>query len=778
MYISAVRGTLLRFVIIFLCVPGALAQMPPSSPGLVESDQNVDVQPEAPVFTPNVKPTLHVHPVAGEIKIDGVLDDEGWIGAAVAGNFTEFFPDEQTEPPIEVSALMAYDDANLYVAFKVDDDPGSIRANLTARDNIFRDDYVGLILDIKGDGQGMYFIAANPYGIQGDTRISPNSEDDAFNLIYDSEGKITEDGYQVEMAIPFRSLRFPRQEVQLWRATFWITHPRNSRSQYSWASINRDDSCWSCQFGYIEGIEGVESGRNFEALPSLVGGQAGSLVNQDNAAEGFDAERINLEPSLDLKYGITSDLTAELTLNPDFSQIESDVAQIDVNSTFALFFAERRPFFQEGSDLFQSYIQTMYSRQINDPILAGKTTGRIGRTDVALLTARDNNTPLLLPFEERSELVEVGKSYSNIARIKHAFPNTSYIGALVTDRRVDSGGSGSTVGLDGMWQFAKVYALQAQFVASHTLEPDDPSLSEDFADATFSRGAHTTALDGESFSGHALYTQFQRYGRHWLFEINYRQFSPTFRADNGFIRQNDLRSFVFWQGLNIYPKPIGFIDRIMPNFVVLSSWNYDNVRKEMTFVPRIQLQMKGQTSVFAGYAFSRERFLDLEFEGMRMFHAGAFSNFSRRMSLELFLLRGLEIHRNSDNPELGQSLSIDLSATVRPTDWISVSPSISYANLTDRETGDHFYNGYVTRTRISAQFTRRLTLRTVVQYNDFSERLEIDPLVTYRINPLTVFHVGSTHDLRSVDTTRRGYDSIFRQTERQYFFKFQYLVRA
>ena len=305
-------------------------------------------------------------------------------------------PGDQTQPSIDITTYLAYDDENLYVAYVIEDDPAAIRANLSDRDAIWQDDYAGMILDPNGDGQSLYFIASNALGIQGDTRISPNNEDMGFNLIFKSEGKITDTGYQIEMAIPFKSLRFPNTDVQTWRATFWITHPRESRNTYSWAAMSRDNPCWSCQFGTLNGIVGVKSGKNLEILPAFTGAQAGALNDAGDPDSGFDDGRIDIEPSLNLKYGITSELTLDATINPDFSQIESDVAQIDVNSTFALFFPERRPFFQEGADLFNTEIQTVYTRSINDPIVANKLTGRFGSTNVAYIGARDNTSPLML----------------------------------------------------------------------------------------------------------------------------------------------------------------------------------------------------------------------------------------------------------------------------------------------------------------------------------------------------------------------------------------------
>ena len=600
----------------------------------------------------------------------------------------------------------------------------------------------------------------------------------SFDLVYRSEGQITDRGYQVEMAVPFRSLRFPNKDEQSWKATFWITHPRDSRNTYSWAAIDRGDPCFSCQFGELTGLKGITSSKNLEILPSVTGSQAGSLNDAGDPNSGFGNGRLSAEPSLNVKYGITSNLTADLTLNPDFSQIEADVAQVDVNSTFALFFPERRPFFQEGSDLFRTEIQTVYTRSINDPIIANKLTGRFGKTSVGYIGARDNTSPYILPFEESSSFVSAGKSVSNILRVQHNFEDNTYLGALITDRRLDAGGVGSTMGFDGALRFLKNYTLEGQFVASRTVEPNDPSMTESLGEATFAEGKHTAAFDGESFTGYALSAGLNRQGRTWNFRSSYEQLSPTFRADNGFVRQNDNRRVTMWQGLNFQPASIAFLDRIRPGFWTGRVWNSDGVKKRDWIVPNVFAQFKGQTSVWMGYRIARERFSDVEFDGIRSFMMEANSNFSKRVQLGVDFSVGREIARNEEAPELGKSFDITAGGTFKPTQRLVIQPRVTYAELRDRETGGAFFSGYIARTRLNYQFTRRLLTRVVVQYNDFNERLEVDPLVTYRINPFTAFHVGSTHDYDTFAGQGEGAQRFLRQSNRQFFFKFQYLFRV
>jgi len=742
-------------------------------------------QPTAPIddlpvvvntFQPNILPSLHITPITGDIRIDGEIDEASWADAARAVNFSENFPDELAEPPIGIEVLVTYDSDNLYLAYLIKDDPSEIRSNFSDRDAIFSDDYVGMLLDINGDGQQTYFIAANPKGIQGDTFMSANGEDVSFNMIYESAGKITESGYQVEMAIPFRSLRFPESDVQSWRATFWITHPRDSRNQYSWAGISRDDPCFSCQMGFLEGMRGIRAGKNLEILPALTGSQSGTLADFDQPEGQFDNDVLTAEPSLNVKYGITSDLTADLTINPDFSQIESDAAQIDVNSTFALFFPERRTFFQEGSDLFQTSIQTVYTRSINDPIVANKLTGRFGNLSIGYIGARDNESPVLLPFEESSRLISGGKSFSNIIRARQSFSNSSFIGALVTDRRLDAGGSGSTFSLDGSIRFLTNYTVSFQAVASRTIEATDEEMTAGLGDLTFDDGKYTAAFDGESFWGHALNGSIKRGARHWNFDVTYRELSPTFRADNGFISQNAVRRIMSYQNVTFYPKS-SFIDRISPRIMGMKSWNFDGLSKSDWFAPGLNLQLKRQTYVNLQMRFAREIFAEKEFTGIRSFFGYVRSNFSEKIQLGFNLNWGRSIARNVEEPFLGDSRTFGANATFRPTHRFVIQPQINYSDLKDPDTGEDVFSGYILRSRFNYQFTGKLLARVIVQYNDFEESLEIDPLVTYRVNSFTVFHVGSTHRYDTFGGQNPGDPSVFSQSSRQIFFKAQYLFR-
>ncbi|MFQ5746307.1 MAG: DUF5916 domain-containing protein [Gemmatimonadota bacterium] len=697
-------------------------------------------------FVAQIRPVLNVTRRAGPIKIDGDLDDEGWRDAARATGFSENFPTEKGRPPVGSQVLVTYDESHLYLAFIAEDDPGTIRASLSDRDEMWQDDYFSILLDTYGDASWAYFLFANPLGVQGDSRFATTGgEDDGFNIIYHSEGKITPNGYQIEMSIPFASLRFPDRPTQEWRATFWRTRPRGSRATYTWAAMDRDESCFLCQFGTLRGFEGIKSGGALDLLPTVIASQAGALKDPADPTSGIHDDGMSGELSLGATYSFASGLTADAAVNPDFSQVESDVAQIDVNTTFALFFPERRPFFQEGADLFSTFIDAVYTRSINDPQAATKLTGRMGRTSLAYIGARDAHSPILIPFEERSFLGQGGKSITNIFRGRRTFGSDSYIGALITDRRLEgTGGSGTVAGADGTLRFLDNYRLEWQVLASRTREPDDADLTAGLEGVTFDRGAHTAAFDGESFWGSAQYGSLRRSARMWNFNVSNQALNPTFRTDNGFETRNDSRRVSAWNGLSFWPEASALFDQIQPSLFASRTWNFDGVRKRDALEPQIWMQLKAQTGVNFWYDFGRERFRDVEFEGIRRWGLFVNSRFSDPVKLGFFLSHGKSIARNLSTPILGDGTDAEIFATFKPTNRLVIEPSVNVSSLSHPNGGPEIFSGYILRTRTNFQF------------------------------PFTLFFVGSSLSYRDFDDPRA---SALTQTGRQVFAKFQYLLR-
>ncbi|MDH3197089.1 MAG: carbohydrate binding family 9 domain-containing protein [Candidatus Krumholzibacteria bacterium] len=734
-------------------------------------------------FVPNSRPVLAVRPTPDRIVIDGELDDAGWRSAARAANFCETWPGDLIRPAVDTEVLVTYDEKHLYLAFIARDDPAQIRASYRARDEIFQDDYVGIILDTYGDAAWAYELFVNPFGIQGDLRLTPSGEEIGFDVVFESRGRITEDGFQVEVAVPFKSLRFPTGEVQSWRVNFWRNHPRDSRRRYSWAAISRDDPCFLCQFGTLAGLTGVQPGGSLDLLPALVGSQAGELNDLADPTSGFSKNDPEFELSLGTRYGFTPSLGAEIALNPDFSQVESDVAQIDVNTTFALFFPERRPFFQEGSDLYGSFYDVIYTRQINDPSVAAKLTGRGQRTSFVYIFGRDDETPMILPFEERSLFAAPGKSVSNIVRARRTFGEDNWVGAVITDRRYDIGGSGTTGGVDLSWRFLQNYRVEAQALAGWTEEPDDTSLTaEQHADgATFADGKHTMALDGESYAGVAGYASVERDARHWSSDVDYWAQSATFRADAGFVTRNS-EHYVSWRNVYAFYPDNRIFDQIEPGLLMWRRWNAYGLRKGQAVEPFLTLSFKAQTTFAFGWEHAQERFRGIYFDYVDLFWGELNSAFSEALSFGFWVGKGDRIARTAEpQPFLGEGEAVDVWGTLKLGRRFVLQPSFKYSTIRYPDTGEPYFRGHIWRAKFNYQFTRELFLRFILQYDDFAGELNIEPLLTYELNPFSRFYIGMNmdeldYDHESRDPAERTGDG-FEPASWQVFFKFQYLFR-
>ena len=737
-------------------------------------------------FAPNWQPTLAVRPAGGEILIDGLLEDPGWAGAAAAENFCETSPGDHCEPPFQTRVLVTYDERQFYLAFIAEDDSAAVRAGLRDRDAIWQDDYVGIILDTYGDQAWAYELFVNPLGIQGDLRmVAGGGEDMGFDLVWHSEGRLTATGFQVEVAIPFASLLFPDAEEQVWRATFWRDRKRDFRERSTWAAINRDEACWMCQFGTLRGIRAVEPGGGLSLLPAMIAHQGAGLADPRDPGSPWQAGDFRADFGLGLAYTFGPNLAIEGAFNPDFSQVESDAAQIDVNTPFALFYEERRPFFQRGSNLFGSWIDAIYTRSINDPYVAAKLTARRGPYELLLLSAQDEHSPFILPFEESSRILLGGESLSNILRLRRSFASGSFVGALLTDRRHGAefdkhglrvpaeGGAGTVAGLDCALRLNEQWSVELQALGSRTQEAEDSLLSVPLAaeNLRFDGGRYSAAFDGERFLGHAIYTSIERSGRRWNMDFDATQTSPAFRAENGFITTSNRRDLNSWMGWHFRPAS-RLVESVLPQFSLGGAWNFAGKHKDEWFVPALDLSLIKQTNLHVEQLWSAENYRGVQFDGIRRTSVNVSCNPTNAAQF------GGEAHwahtiRRTAEPFLGRQVTLEGWATLRLGQRTVLTPSLVWTRMEHPDTGDEVFRGYIARTRLNLQFTRRLFLRTIVQYDDFDGAFDVEPLLSYKLSPFTVLYLGSTHHF--VDY---GEPHDYQQAQRQLFLKLQVLLQS
>ena len=458
--------------------------------------------------------------------IDGRLDDDVWQGQEPVSGFRTYNPDYGVEMVADTHVFMAYDAGHLYFAFKAfDSEPDELRATVTARDNIFREDWVAVNLDTFGDQQSLYAFYSNPLGIQGDGRYASGNEDRNVDMVWYSDGRIDEDGYTVEMSIPVRSIRFAGTDPVRMGVIFERAIRRVSQSGTSPPLDPARAGQWLNQMRPIS-YRGIERGRVVEVLPAVT-----YSVDRANEAGRLRTAEEQGDLSLTAKYGLTSDLVLDATYNPDFSQVEADAGQVDVNLRYDLFFPEKRPFFLEGREHFgvaatsksgsDPLRSVLYTRKIVDPITGAKLAGKIGdRHTVASIYAVDE-----LPGEAAGG--GTGYAHVPVLRYKRALSDDNYLGALYAGRETETRFN-RLGGLDGYYRVSESGSVALHGFLSRT------------------RSEPGSAVRG----GHAVGARYGVASRDIDYAVAYTDISRDFRADMGFLMRTGVRQI----GGEVRPK--------------------------------------------------------------------------------------------------------------------------------------------------------------------------------------------------------------------------------
>ena len=710
--------------------------------------------------------------ISENIKIDGKLDESSWRNARKINLNFEFNPRYNEKPHVETEAFLLYDESSLYIGFICyEHDIKNIRANLTERDNMFEDDFFGILLDTFNDHKKAYEIFVNPCGIQGDGIWTPTNEDMSYDIIFYSEAKIYENKWEGELRIPFKSLSFPEKEVQEWRIFLTRNRPRSSREQISWTPLDRDNPALLEQAGYLRGLKNIQGGRFLHILPYTIASNNGERMNNEAPESRFATEKVKSDFGMGIKYGLSSNLNLDFVYNPDFSQVESDATQIDVNTTHALFYPEKRPFFLEGNETFNTLLgdDLLYTRTINNPVFAAKLTGKVGKVKVGYISAFDRDTPYIIPLEESSSSFSTNKnSFSNILRLKYDLGGESYIGTIITDREEEDCAN-RIASIDASLHFAKNYYWNFQIIGSNTEEPDNPSIYQN--DTRFSRKNYTATFDGQKFSGMGFYTSFQRRAEHVNCFVEYVDFSPSFRTSNGFIRANNFRYFEVNFDFEYYTNT-KILDMFNFSPEISQQYNHQNQLKEHRYELALYLKLKRQTNVYMRYECNHLRFADIMFKNLYNVILDVNSNPSKYFSLGGTYEFGRDIYRTSKNPRKALNKIFGAYLELKPTSNFRINTNYIKYILDELNNAGNIFNGYTFRTGFNYQYNRNLYFRIITQYNSFSGDYELDPLIRYKLNPFTIFYVGSTYDFKKFDDPYG-----ITQMQRQYFMKFQYLFQ-
>jgi len=687
------------------------------------------------------RPVIRIPRIDGPIRVDAVLDEPAWREAVVVGIPWEVSPGDNIPAPVRTECLLMYDDRTLYAAFRAfDPDPAAIRAHLTDRDNAFEDDFVGLVLDTFDDAKRGYEFFVNPLGVQMDLSQDDVSreEDASWDAIWSSAGRLTPEGYVVELAIPFSQLRFRATDAaRQWGVDVIRIYPRDQRMTLRSQRQDRNRACYLCQVSRLEGLEGIAPGRNLELTPTLTG--LYSQEREELTDPALTTVSDGLDAGLNARWGMTDNLTLNAALNPDFSQVEADVAQLDVNTEFALFYPEKRPFFLEGAETYNSPIDAVYTRTVVDPSWGVKVSGKHGRNALGAFVTQDETTTLLLPGAEESELDGLDRGNLNgVVRWRRDIGDNSSFGALVTARSGEGYHNG-VIGVDGLVRLGDADWIEYQALASSTEYPGSIADAYDQPDG--------------SFSGTASVVHYKHLTRDWNWTVSYENLARGFRADSGFVPQVDYR-----QGAAEFEhRWWGSVDDWWTRFEIGAEWNHTETQSgellEHEWEGWVNVQGPRQSILWLQGGWRKRGFGGQRFDQ-------AFGSLWGEIwaTGDLFLGLSVDFGDALDvaNTRNGSRLRFAPEVTWRPGRHLHLGLSQVSERL-DVEDG-RLYQANLSRLRAVWQFNVRTFVRAIVEYThvDRDLGLYLDPedldartralftqlLFSYKLNPQTVLFLG------------------------------------
>ncbi|MDA8016545.1 MAG: carbohydrate binding family 9 domain-containing protein [Thermoanaerobaculia bacterium] len=732
---------------------------------------------ESPVQTAAESPEpLPISRASSSIEVDGVLDEPAWANALKMTIGYEWFPGDNAEPPVATDVFLTYDDDAFYVGFVAyDPDPSAIRAHLMDRDTIgtfVQDDHVTFMIDTFNDERRAFQFRINPLGVQADALFSQVEfiEDFSWDVIWDSAGRITTEGYVVEVALPLDQIRFPETEgPQTWGVELGRSYPRDRRHRMSANPRDRDRTCLLCQVDKVRGFEGIEPGRNLEVTPTVTGLVAEARPGFPGG--DFETEEEDGEVGVSMRWGITQALTLNAAYNPDFSQVEADAAQLNVNERFALFFEEKRPFFLEGVDFFATPINAVFTRTVVDPEFGLKLTGKQGANAGGAFVTRDEVNSLVFPSNQGSRQTLTREAVDGaVARYRRDIGQGGAVGVLLTSRSADEY-ENQVAGIDGFLRLGQVDELRFQYLASESRYADDVALSfgQPLGD----------------FNGDAFEVSYAHNARNWAWNAKYEDLEPGFRADFGFVPRVDLRQLsggvqrTVWGGEDDAYDQLNFGG----SWVRAEDHEGDLTDREID----IFANFRGPLQSFVEVATSeRTRVVrGVRHDGLQLYEAVGQFQPGAIGKVVLFVADGETVdfsnNRPADmtiwNPQLEMKLGRHFNA------------QLSHVQQTlDAPEGEILDVG-LSELKVVWNFSLRSFLRAIVQYQNLDRNPELfvvpveekvetlftQLLFSYKLNPQTVLFLGYSDNSLGVEDSRFPLQSVsLTQTDRTLFFKLGY----
>ncbi len=789
---------LISLLLFFCCYSGATAQ--------TADDGKSDAVP-AEKSRPVVVPKFERPPT-----IDGRLDEEVWKTAARFTDFVQTEPGDRTPPSKETIAYMGYDETNLYIGFFCFDEPDKIRATVAKRDNVGGEDYVGVFLDTFNDQRKAYILQFNPFGIQADgiKSVGDFRSDFSVDIVMESKGVILQNGWSVEVKIPFKSLRYQAGKGKFWGVDFWRRIDRLNREIDGWQPMIRGVSELQ-QLGKITGLDDIKTERTLEIVPSLTISESGERVEDLTSPPDFSRfvnGPVKTDIGVSIKYQITPNVTLDAALNPDFAEVEADAPVVRANQRFPIFFPEKRPFFLEGINIFSSRLQVVNTRNIANPDAAVKLTGKIGRNTFGILGAVDD-------FPVSEDFPEGATAYVGVLRLSRDIGENSSVGLFATKYNRGSDRDNNLLGFDGKFQIDSRTVFDFEVMGTHSrrtfFNPD------------------TNSNQYRTGNGIAYRAQFDYTGRNrgWSAEVSGR--SRDYRAAVGFTRRTNTHGASYRFRIGTEPDPsktlIGIVSRGSTSINIDESGRLlsaqFNIRSQFNFQNQLGIDFSGGTThekiyedefgarrnpnqqgEFAGAPertttqFFGEVGIEKSFGKRFGFDAevgfnanefdldfGASEKYPRVSPVYLRYLEDLLLNPNLEEPPLdpgkGFLLRFETGINLQPADPFNIRFNYDRRRLKRNDNGRVAFDSNILSLRSTYQFTRFIFTRLRVDYESVRGTVNSQLLFGWNPSPGTAFYVGYNDNslYKGFNDFNGRFDEGFRRDGRSFFIRMSYLFR-
>jgi len=694
--------------------------------------------------------------------IDGILDESIWkTSPTISEDFITLTPAYGEIMPKKTYVWIAYDTENLYFAFKCfDNEPDKLKTSTTKRDNIWTDDIVGLILDTSNNRQEAYEFYVNPSGIQGDLLFVSSTEDQEPDWVWNSAAKIVEDGYTAEIHIPLKNIRYTDgKNVEMGFMAIRAISRSGLQGSYPPCPPGK---------GIIQSLSTIifdelASQQKLEILPSATYSSIWDRPTPENWSNADDTPELGVSA----KYGISSSTVAEATINPDFSQVESDQFQIVVNQRYPIFYSEKRPFFMEAGNFFNlagagwnNLSTAVHTRNIVDPEWGVKFRGETGNLSFSMLAAGDE-----FPGRKWDEADGVnpdeGKNADYyVGRIKYGLGGENYIGAIYSGREL-SGSSNRVAGVDLNLRFADNHNFMGNYLYSFNEDPSN-SINSNGGALTLVYQYNTKALEMRG-----------------VFE----DFSPDFQMNTAFYNRTGFTDGVGSVRFSLFPDPekIEWLKKV--TFAVTGTYLHDKTTEMDDSYVQInaRLDFLKQAYFCTCYHFYTESWAGTSFDHTDFnIHAGAQP--TNWLNISLGLTTGTFIYYDPENPFLGDSPTYSISLEIQPNENFSQSFSYTYSFFDRESNGERIYDLNIINSKTTYQFDKYFFVRAIIKYDSYLERVLTDLLASYTLSPGTVLHLGygSMHEnleWNNNEWITGSNMAKYYQTRQSIFFKMSYLFQ-